>query len=135
MFLWHQRAIRESFLPTNLFSTNSWKFSPLKVSHYGVCDLHVKVYCVNICLMMYIRLFRLQLGTGLGVIGALYLCISVPNVCSSIVVGKLTDILVRILLAFFPGLGSYLPSVAQNVSCIVCDLHKPATNFSGSCRH
>ena len=30
-------------------------------------------------------------------IGALYLCISVPNVCSSIVVGKLTDILVRIL--------------------------------------
>ena len=60
--------------------------------------MHMKIYCVNMCLVMYINLsFQLQLGTGLGVIGALYLCISVPNVCSSIIVGKLTDILVRIL--------------------------------------
>lgn len=60
-------------------------------------------------------------------IGALYLCISVPNVCSSIIVGKLTDILVRILLASFPGLkrlGTCLPGLGQNVSCIICDFLK-----------
>ena len=117
----------QSFLPASLFLTNSQKFSPSKVPRYTVCDMHVKIYCVNICLMMYIRLFWLQLGTGLGVIGALYLCISVPNVCSSIIVGKLTDILVRILLASFPGLkrlGTCLPGLGQNVSCIICDLHK-----------
>jgi len=40
--------------------------------------------------------FQHQLGLGLSVIGAIYLPISVPYVNSSIVVGKLTDKLVRL---------------------------------------
>ena len=63
------------------------------------------------CLVTYICLFQLQLDTGLSVIGALYLCISIPYVVSSIVVGKLTDILVRILHTCY----------GPNVPCTVCD--------------
>ena len=46
---------------------------------------------------MLICLLSLQLGLGLGVIGAVYLPLSGPYVISSIVVGKLTDVLVRVL--------------------------------------
>ena len=35
---WHKQAICESFLYENhFFKTNSWEFSPSKVSHYMVC--------------------------------------------------------------------------------------------------
>ena len=46
---------------------------------------------------MLICLLPLQLGLGLGVIGAVYLPLSGPYVISSIIVGKLTDVLVRVL--------------------------------------
>ena len=36
IFLWHQRTIRKSFLCKNLFSTNSRKSSPAKVSRFTV---------------------------------------------------------------------------------------------------
>jgi len=42
--------------------------------------------------------FQPQLGLGLSVIGAVYVALTVPYVVSSIVVGKLTDKLVRYTL-------------------------------------
>ena len=46
----HQRAIREIFSAENLFSTNSWKFSPTKVSRYMV-PLHDSIKGRNIVLL------------------------------------------------------------------------------------
>ena len=47
-------------------------------------------------MFVYTSVFQLQLGLAVAAIGAIYIAIGVPYIISSIIVGRLTDKLVRL---------------------------------------
>ena len=93
--------------------------------HAEVSDLCMMYSSTYLCLVfMLICLLPLQLGLGLGVIGAVYLPLSGPYVISSIIVGKLTDILVRVLCYEIPYcMHSLENELALPLLCLNCSLN------------